>query len=162
MRIIIDTREQKYLEFDHPYITATKREKLIVGDYCAEYKDGHTPPICFERKELGDLFQTLSQGYKRFKKEIIRAKENGILLVIIVECSLTRIIKGINESQRSGDEIVQQLFTIMTRYRIPFVCCKDREEMVRYITEFYLAYGREYIDRNKHCQTSAVTQVQSS
>jgi ERCC4-type nuclease len=146
LKIIIDTREQRPLEFEHPYITEVIRQKLIVGDYCAEYTDGHKPSIIFERKSLEDLFGTLSQGYKRFKKEIIKAKENKILLIIIIETSLTRISKGINESQRSGEEITQQLFTLLIRYRLPFVCCKDRVEMTRYIIEFYLAYGREYIN----------------
>jgi len=143
--IIADTREQKVLEFSHPFISEIKRQKLNCGDYCAQYTDGHQPSICFERKSVEDLFGTLSSGYKRFKKEIIRAKENKIILVIIIEGTLSKIIKGIDNSQRCGDEVAQQLFTLLVRYQIPFVCCKDREEMTRYITEFYLAYGREHI-----------------
>ena len=162
MKIICDTREQLALEFNHPYITEIIRQKLEVGDYNAEYSDGHRPPICFERKNINDLFQTLSSGYSRFKKEILRAKESKVLLIIIIEGSLSRIIKGIDESQRSGDEILQQLFTIMFRYQVPFVCCNNREESSRFITETFLAYGRERIDRIKHCPTSVVIQAQSS
>jgi ERCC4-type nuclease len=157
MKIIVDTREQLPLDFQHHYITEVIRRKLEVGDYGCQLEDGHETPIYFERKSVSDLFGTLSSGYKRFKKEILRAKENKLLLIIIIECSLTRIIKGIDESQRTGDEVVQQLFTIMCRYQVPFICCKDRFEMSRYITEFYLAYGREYIDRKKHCQTLEFT-----
>jgi ERCC4-type nuclease len=122
---------------------------LEVGDYGCILKDEYEIPVYFERKSISDLFSTLSSGYTRFKKEIIRAKENKLLLVIIIEGSLSKIIKGIDECQRSGDEICQQLFTLLIRYQIPFVCCKDREEMARWITEFYLAYGREYINSKK-------------
>jgi ERCC4-type nuclease len=147
MKIIVDTREQLPLEFTHLYITEILRRKCEVGDYGCLFEDGAIVPVYFERKSVPDLFSTLSQGYTRFKKEILRAKENKLLLIIIIEGTLTRVIKGVDESQRSGDEVCQQLFTLLIRYRLPFICCKDREEMSRYITEFYLAYGREYVNR---------------
>jgi len=152
MKIIVDTREQLPLDFQHHYITEVIRRKCEVGDYGCQLEDGHETPIYFERKSVSDLFGTLSSGYKRFKKEIIRAKENKILLIIIIEGNLSKILKGFENSDRCGDSICQQLFTILIRYKIPFICCKDREEMTRYITEFYLAYGREYIDRKKNIE----------
>ena len=149
MKIIIDTREVKYLNFSHHFITEIIRERLKTGDYTCEYSDGHRPPIIFERKSLPDAVGTLTQNYKRFRKEIIRARENKILLVIIIECSLTRFIKGIDESQRSGSELLQQLFTIALKYKTPFVFCNNREESSRFIIETFLAYGRCYIDKKK-------------
>jgi len=149
MKIIVDTREQIPLEFNHCYISEVIHRKLEVGDYGCQYENEEIPPIFFERKSCSDLFGTLSAGYKRFKKEILRAKENKAILVIIIEGTLTKILKGIDESQRSGDEVTQQLFTLLIRYKLPFIFCKDREEMARWITEFYLAYGREYIDKKK-------------
>ncbi len=116
-----------------------------MGDYMVEFSDGFIPPISIERKSLGDLFGTLSKGYKRFRKEILRAKENNIQLIILIECSMTKVLKGIEESYRSGDEILQQLFTIAVRHKIPFHCCNNREESSRWITEKFLALGREYV-----------------
>lgn len=110
-----------------------------------KFTDGFIPPISIERKSLSDLVGTLSKGYKRFKKEIIRAKENNIQLIILIECSMTKILKGIEESYRSGDEILQQLFTISVRHKIPFHCCNNREESARWITEKFLALGREWV-----------------
>lgn len=149
MKIIIDTREQRPLEFNHAYISETIKRKCEVGDYGCQLEDGHETPIYFERKSIEDLFGTLSAGYKRFKKEILRAKENRYLLILILEGTLSKVIKGVDNSQRSGDEVCQQLFTLLTRYHLPFVCCKDREEMQRWIIEFYLAYGREYVNKKK-------------
>jgi ERCC4-type nuclease len=143
IKIIADTREQKVLEFSHPYISQVKREKLDVGDYQVEYTDGYRPPVIFERKSLEDCIGSLSKGYKRFRKEILRAKESNVLLVILIEASITKVLKGIEHSQRSGDEILQQLFTITVRHRVPFFCFNNREEMSRFITEAYLAIGRD-------------------
>ena len=147
MKIIADSREKKILEFNHSYISEIIRRKCEVGDYSCQYENGEISPIYFERKSIPDLFSTLSSGYKRFKKEILRAKEKKIILVIIIEGTLSKVLQGIDESQRSGEEICQQLFTLLIRYHLPFVYCKDRQEMSKWITEFYLAYGREFIDK---------------
>ena len=149
MKIIVDTREQLPLEFTHHYITEVQRAKLSVGDYSCVFNDGLSPPIRFERKSVADLFGTLGQGYKRFKREINRSIQEKILLIIIIEGTLTKLLQGCERSQRLPDEVCQQLFTIMVRYRVPFILCKDRVEMVRWITEFYLAYGREYTANKK-------------
>jgi len=144
--IIQDSRERKPLIFSHPYIEGVKIEKLIVGDYHVEYKDKFRPNIIFERKSQNDAVQTLTQNYRRYRKEILRAIENKILLVMIIECSLTKFIKGIPESQRSGEEMLSQLFTISLKYKIPFVFCNTRQEAIRFITEVYLAIGRKRLE----------------
>lgn len=143
MVILQDSREQLELKFDHPYITKIDVRKLDVGDYGVEFSDGYIPPVFFERKSLSDLVGSLSGGYKRFRKEIIRARESNVLLVILIEGSITKVLKGIEHSQRSGEEILQQLFTITVRHKVPFFCFNNREEMTRFITEAYLAIGRD-------------------
>ena len=148
MIILQDTREQTPLVFNYEYISEVKKQKLLVGDYMAMFTDGYIPPISIERKSLQDLVGSLSKGYKRFKKEIIRAKENNIQLIILIEASMTKVLKGIEESYRSGDEILQQLHTIAVRYNIPFHCCNNRDESSRWIIERFLALGREYVANN--------------
>ena len=133
------------LKFNHPQITEVIKEKLDVGDYMAEFSDGHRPNIVFERKSIADLYGTLSKGYERFKKEIKRSHESNTTMFIIVEGTMTDVLKGYKHSKRKGISIVAQLFTIMIRYGVKTIYCKDRREMVKYITEFYLCCGREYI-----------------
>jgi ERCC4-type nuclease len=142
MKIIIDTREQTYLEFPFEFITEVKREKLIVGDYQAEFQNGYRPPLIFERKSINDLYGTLGKGYKRFKKEIIRAKENGIRLVIVIEGSIVKVSKGIKMSDMSGESIIKRLFTLWIKHDVYIVFCNSREEMASYIYETYCAIGR--------------------
>lgn len=148
MKIIIDTREQLPLKFRRgKHIKEIEHIKLDYGDYRAVFKDGHIPPFVFERKSMSDLFGTFGKGYPRFKKEIIRAQDKGDVIIIIVEGSLSEVFKGIPHSKRKGSSIVSQLFTLMVRHHIPFVCCTDRKEMVAYITQFYISVGKRYIER---------------
>ena len=142
MVIICDTREQKCLEFSVP----TKRGTLAVGDYRAEFSDGSVSQVVFERKSINDLFSTLSSGYPRFKREIELSHELRISIIIIVEGSLRRILRGCSHSQRTPISIVYQLFTIRLRHNVETVFCQDRDEMSEYITHYFLAEEREHND----------------
>lgn len=147
MKIIVDTREQSRLEFKHKSISEVIIKGLNVGDYAALFSDGFKPPMVFERKSISDLYGTLSQGYDRFKKEIDRAKEQNIQLIIIVEGSLSRILMGSGFSQRTPESLVYQIFTIWVRYGVQTIFCKDREDVAEYITQFYIAHEKEYLDK---------------
>ena len=142
MEIIIDTREQKPLEFTVPTI----RECLPCGDYRAKFSDGSLSEVVFERKSINDLFSTLSSGYPRFKREIELSHELRISIIIIVEGSLRRILRGCSHSQRTPISIVYQLFTIRLRHNVETVFCQDRDEMSEYITHYFLAEEREHND----------------
>lgn len=142
MKILIDTREQNPLDFNHEFVTEIKTMKLDVGDYAVEFANGYVPPVRFERKNLTDLFGTLGKGYDRFKREIERAKVSDTKLILIVEGSLGKVLKGTDFSHRDGFAIVKQMFTIWVRYGVLPVFCKDREECSRYILEYFLAVGR--------------------
>lgn len=144
MKIIIDTREQSRLNFKHKSITEVIVKGLNVGDYAALFSADFQPPIVFERKSINDLYGTLSQGYERFKKEIERAKEKNIQIIIIVEGNLSRVLQGCGYSQRTPESIVYQIFTIWVRYGIQTIFCKDSEEMAEYISQFYIAHYKEY------------------
>lgn len=149
MQIIVDTREQKKLDFKLPIV----RECLSFGDYRARFDDGTLSSIVFERKSKNDLFGTLSQGYERFKKEIERSKEEKIKLVIITENNLRSILSGCVNSQRNGVSIVQQLFTLRIRYGIETVYSTSREEMSEYITHTFLSLEREHQDNKSRAGT---------
>ena len=140
MKIIIDSREQKKLEFDCPAVI----ECLSVGDYSCRFDDGHVPPVVFERKSKNDLYGTLSMGYQRFKYEIELSKEQKISLIIIVEGSLRSVLSGCTNSKRTPISLVHQIFTIRVRYGIETVFCNTREEMSQYITHTFLALEREH------------------
>lgn len=145
MKILIDSREQKKLSFK----CSNEISCLNFGDYSCELKDGYVIPIVFERKNLSDLFGSLSKGYNRFRKCFERSNEAGFKMVIAIEGTKERILKGYSHSQRNGCSIVLQLETIKERYGIDHIYFKSRIGMANYIEHFFLEYEKEYQDRIK-------------
>jgi ERCC4-type nuclease len=123
--------------------------KLSVGDYGVQYKDGHIPPVYFERKTISDLFSTLGKGYKRFKREIIRSQENEYRLIIAIEGSYSKVLKGSKYSSIEGITVILKLHTLKWRHGVDHRFFKNREEMTDYITHTYLTLGKEHIRKTK-------------
>lgn len=119
--------------------------KLDVGDYGCEFEDGYVVPAVFERKSIADLFGTLGKGYPRFKRCIKRAKDSGKTLFIITEGTLTKVLKGYERSSIKGVSMVYKVFTLWARYGVQTIFCRDRDEMSEYITNYYIACGKEYV-----------------
>lgn len=142
MIILCDTREQLPLEFAHPYVEGVTFTTLPVGDYCVKFQDAHQPPIFFERKSISDLFGTMSSGYKRFRREIMRSKESKSELIIIIEGTVTDILRGTKYSQVDGLKILRTILSVWDKYKVISVFCRDRKEMATFIAEYYCAYGR--------------------
>ena len=89
MQIQADTREHKK-EYERIISQFDKigvqyfRSKLYVGDYMSL----DNPRLCVDRKkDLQELVGNVTQQHERFKAELIRAKDAGIKLVILVEHS---------------------------------------------------------------------------
>ncbi|MCP3683347.1 MAG: hypothetical protein GY861_11720 [bacterium] len=140
MVIYQDTREKKPLSFT----SYQQVEKVVVtglpyGDYACKVNDTRIP-VVFERKNIGDLFGTLGKEMKRFKKELNRASKDEVTLIIIIEVDLLKILKGYKYSKMKGLSVIRTLFTLMLKHRVPFVTCKNRNEMELYIVEFYNSY----------------------
>jgi len=74
-----DTREKSPWQFDKNIKVELKT--LNVGDY----SNPLNPSIVIERKSMNDLLGTFSAGFERFCREILRAKEQNINVVIICE-----------------------------------------------------------------------------
>jgi hypothetical protein len=81
--ITIDTREQKPIKLIDCEVSV---EKLEFGDYSSDRL------LSVERKSLSDLVSTLSSGFDRFNREILRAKEAGGYLVVVTECDINKFL----------------------------------------------------------------------
>ena len=135
LTIIIDTREQLPLW----QVTAggCVRMKLEVGDYTTLklYGKAH-----IERKSPQDLYQTITSGHNRFRKEILRSQELNIELPIFVECSLRRFVnktfKRGNTLKVPGTTLCKIINTLKSRYDLDFVWCKNREDMRKKVIEW--------------------------
>ena len=157
MHILIDSREIKPLSFKSLPKTknssglkiTTSVEKLEVGDYGLRLGDGTIAPIIFERKSKADLWGTLCKGYERFKREITRAKDDNIKLILITECGYKDVrdgyrfrVKGgkMRISKKSGKATTQQIHTLHIKYGLQPVFCNTRTEMASYIRDYFIAY----------------------
>lgn len=149
MIILQDSREQSPLIFVQPEVSEVKITKLIVGDYTAILANGYQAKTIFERKAHGDLFGTLTKDYGRFKDEVMRAKDNDIALILIVEGSLSKIMAGFKHSGVKGISIIKTLFTLWIRYGIHPVFCKDREEVSEFIVHYFWAQERHLLTMKK-------------
>ena len=87
INIVIDTREQKPLNFEFP----TKTQKLYFADYCID--DHYYNYTYVDRKSGQDFTGTMiGENYERFRREIKRAQEMDSYIFVVVESSVSKII----------------------------------------------------------------------
>lgn len=123
MIILVDTREQL------PYWFGCNcaRIKLDVGDYTTVEKFNR---LHIERKSAIDWYGTLTNGFQRFRKELLRAIATKTRLIVLVELTEARfyakdfprgkLLKG------SGDARKAQIRTLRRKYGLEVVWAKDR------------------------------------
>ena len=143
MKLLIDSREKIPLEFRHGTFDSIETRGLPVADYWLEL-EGTEVPLCFERKGLGDLFQTMTHGYERWKKMIEKAEVLGLKVILLIEGSLREIHKGYKHSEYSGESMLKKLAMLRVRHDLEWHCFNDRREMARYIEEIFDAVRRNY------------------
>ncbi len=132
----------EFKDVRYPYVTNTRNIALPVGDYGCQYEDGWVAPVVFERKSVPDLFGTLGKGHKRFQREINRAKDSKTKMILIVEGTLSKVLKGYDRSSIKGISAVKTLFTLWIKYGVYSAWCKDRVEMTDYIYHYFTSIGR--------------------
>ena len=130
--IIADSREQtnqhilKYFErHEIPYTV----HKLDVGDYAVEGNDA----IRVERKKnLSELAHNLlSADRARFYREIRRAREQGIRLVILCEQGGVHGLEDVGKwkpkyGKVTGKSLADAIFRLEIAYSVPVLYCDKR------------------------------------
>lgn len=126
------------------------RSKLYVGDY----QSLDNPRLVIDRKkDLQEICGNVCQHHERFKAELIRAKEQGIKLVILCEHGADvksledvyflqnprkyqvrwktvngkRVKDVISAKAVDGNQLYKSLCTIRDRYNVDFVFCQKEE-----------------------------------
>jgi hypothetical protein len=135
--ITIDTREQKPLKFN-----ISCSSKLDFGDYWAE--SSLWSHIYVERKSLPDFVSTLSTGYERFEREILRAQSKNKYLFILVEECLTNALAFnylphmTKKIKASPDFIFKRVRDLMQKFpNIQFLFADGRPDSVALIHKIY-------------------------
>lgn len=142
MIILIDSREQKPLKFGCDW----KRKGLKVGDYGALFAPTYQYPVVFERKGIGDLFGSLTFGYDRFRRMFERAAKMDVKVIIAIEGTKEKVLKGYPHSQRDPESVITQLNTIEKKYGIRAIFFPSRIAMAHYISDYYREKYEEYIE----------------
>lgn len=147
--IICDSREQSILDFNNKTIEIGA---LNVGDYQLK-NDNYN--IFIERKSLNDLTSTFGpKNYDRFRNELIRTKESGAYLILLVENDFNTVM-GFDHSpfyskhtQMTAVYLFHQIRALLQEFdcwQIAF--CKSRTDMVDKIKFiFEIGAGAKNID----------------
>lgn len=151
MIIQIDSREKAraikkiIAEFDKQEIVHPV-SKLMVGDYM----NYDNPRLIVDRKQnLTELCSNVCQDHERFRNEIIRANENGIKLVFLVEHGeriecLEDVIfwqnprrqkrkqvggkwQTVETKATTGETLYNILSTIQQKYGVEFLFCRKED-----------------------------------
>lgn len=140
----MDSREQEPLRFVvNEQVEAVEVRGVPFADYWCEI-GGKEIPICFERKNLGDLFGTMTSGYERFKREMQRAKAAEAKMILVIEGSMKEVQAGYSHSEFSGDSMLKKLATLYVKYDLEYHFMNSRAEMARFIVEVFSAAERCY------------------
>lgn len=133
--LVIDTREQKPLDFTphiHRYDSITT-STLQEGDYTA-FMPGDTRRICFERKSLQDLIQTLVAGKDRFKRELERLLPY-YYRAIIIESTFLEVASPYQFSAMNPNSILGLLQSIQLQYGVDVIFAGTRQNSATIITD---------------------------
>ncbi len=143
MKVLIDSREQKPLIFGCDW----ERRCLPVGDYGCSFKEDHLHDVIWERKSIGDLYGTLTLGYDRFRRMMLKAAEKKITVIIAIEGTKDKVLKGYEHSARDPKSILVQLETIEKKYGVKSVFFASRISMQNHIADYYYEEYQKWLDK---------------
>jgi hypothetical protein len=86
--MFVDTREKQPFRFRDGASLTT--HKLDVGDYCLSGKNFNK--IFVERKSADDFKSTMSNQIERFEREVIRCRDMGCYMFVVVEKTIPKIL----------------------------------------------------------------------
>lgn len=139
MTIQIDTREHKWerARVERQLVkegVKTITSKLYVGDY----QSWDNPRLVVDRKKsLLELCSNVTQGHERFRKELLKAEDAGIRLVILCEEDGVETLEDVyfwdnprrfeSPKATTGKQLYRSLCTIRDRYGVQIEFCKKSE-----------------------------------
>ena len=135
-RLIIDTREQRPLEFHHmEYVRGT----LQSGDYSLE---GLEESFSVERKSLADLAGSLTRERARFMRELhrLRGYQSSYLLIIGDDMELSRLIA---QGRLKLQQVEHSLRAIESRYGVHVERAYTEEHAARLVETWAFCAWRE-------------------
>ena len=137
--LVADTREHKehlsrIVDPLAQYGVRVERKALKTGDYMLA---GRPNRVVEHKKSLEEICANVTRGHNRFRRELIRALEAGIHLVILIEDPVIRTLDDVKTwiNPRTpyspkcvqGAQLFESLKTIRDRYGVEIRFCKPEE-----------------------------------
>lgn len=122
----IETIKKQFQELDVSY----ERNKLNVGDYSLV---GDSKFVIDRKQTIDELYQNVCSGdHARLKREILRAKEQGIHICFLIEDDRCSCVHDFNnwvskytKSRTAGKRLYKAVMTMIRRYdNISFQFCR--------------------------------------
>ena len=134
--IIIDTREQAPLIFEHlPF----ENGGLTSGDYSVK---GLEHLFAVERKSLDDLCGSVTSGRERFERELHRLRGFAFKRLLIVG-EEKDVLEGNYRSKATPKSILGSLYSFEVRYDIPVVWGGNESNSALLVERWAYRYARE-------------------
>lgn len=139
MTIQIDTREHKWERARIEMQIVREGVKTITSKlYVGDYQSLDRPRLVVDRKKsLLELCTNVTQGHERFRKELLRAEDAGIKLVILCEEEGIDTLEDVyfwdnprrfeSPKATTGRQLYRSLCTIRDRYGVQIEFCKKSE-----------------------------------
>lgn len=140
MTIQIDSREHKWeLARIQRQLTALGCKTIVSKLYVGDYQSLDNPRLVIDRKkDLLELCGNVTQQHERFQRELIKAQEADIRLIILIEHggdiqSLEDVYFWDNPrllqspKATTGQGLYKSLCTIRNRYNVRFEFCTKQE-----------------------------------
>jgi ERCC4-type nuclease len=145
--VISDTREQYPFSFARfkGWFSGVKKKALRIGDYSVA---GLEDRCVVERKDLGDLINSLSGDRTVFIKRLQRMSEFPDRLLVITD-SLARVKSKYQFRSTNPNQITQSLIAVLAGLRVPFLCVETHrlgEEIVA--SYLYQVHLYHWLDTN--------------
>lgn len=140
MVIQIDSREHKWeLARIQRQLTAAGCKTIVSKLYVGDYQSLDNPRLVIDRKkDLLELCGNVCQQHERFQKELIRAMDAGIQIIIL--CEHGEEIRRLEDvyfwdnprlkdspKATTGESLYKSLMTIKNRYNVRFEFCTKAE-----------------------------------
>ena len=140
MTIQIDSREHKWeLARIQRQLTALGCKTIVSKLYVGDYQSLDNPRLVIDRKkDLQEICGNVTQQHERFQRELLRAQEAEIQLIILIEhgddiqtledvyfWDNPRLSKS--PKATTGKSLYRSLCTIRNRYNVRFEFCTKRE-----------------------------------
>lgn len=99
---------------------------------------GHPEVVIDRKRTLGEVVGNVTQEHERFRRELLRAQEAGIQLIVLVEHSnRIRTVEDVKRWQNprlrfspqamSGERLYAVMLTMSAKYGVEWMFCEKRQ-----------------------------------